>query len=60
MRNGYIIDTLTSVDIKEIIRIGGKKLKYMKVLYIEKTLRYYLLKKLEKIIYFRTKIQRRR
>ena len=24
MRNGYIIDTLTSVDIKEIFKIGGK------------------------------------
>ena len=24
MRNGYIIDTLTSVDICEIVNIGGK------------------------------------
>ena len=24
MRNGYIIDTLTSVDIQEIVEIGGK------------------------------------
>ena len=24
MRNGYITDTLTSVDIKEILQIGGK------------------------------------
>ena len=24
MRNGYIIDTLTSVDIQEIVKIGGK------------------------------------
>ena len=24
MRNGYIIDTLTSVDIKKIVKIGGK------------------------------------
>ena len=24
MRNGYIIDTLTSVDFQEIIKIGGK------------------------------------
>ena len=24
MRNGYIIDTLTSVDIQEIVRVGGK------------------------------------
>ena len=27
MRNGYIIDTLTSVDIQEIIKIGGKLIK---------------------------------
>ena len=24
MQNGYVIDTLTSVDIKEIVKIGGK------------------------------------
>ena len=24
MRNGYIIDTLTSVDVQEIVKIGGK------------------------------------
>ena len=24
MRNGYVIDTLTSVDIQEIVKIGGK------------------------------------
>ena len=24
MRNGYIIDTLTSVDIPEIVKSGGK------------------------------------
>ena len=24
MRNGYIIDTLTSVDIQEIVKIAGK------------------------------------
>ena len=24
MRNGYITDTLTSVDIQEIVEIGGK------------------------------------
>ena len=24
MRNGYNVDTLTSVDIEEIVRIGGK------------------------------------
>ena len=24
MRNGYIVDTLTSADIQEIVKIGGK------------------------------------
>ena len=24
MRNGYVIDTLTSVDIQEIVKVGGK------------------------------------
>ena len=24
MRNGYIIDTLTSVDTQEVVKIGGK------------------------------------
>ena len=34
MRNGYIIDTLTSVDIPEIVKIGGKVIKiYEGVIY---------------------------
>ena len=28
MRNGYIIDTLTSVDIQEIVKIGGKVIEF--------------------------------
>ena len=28
MRNGYIIDTLTSVDNQEIVKIGGKVKKF--------------------------------
>ena len=37
MRNGYIIDTLTSVDIEEIIKIGGKVIEiYEGVIYREK------------------------
>ena len=24
MKNGFIIDTLTSIDIQEIVKIGGK------------------------------------
>ena len=36
MRNGYIIDTLTSVDIQEIVKIGGKVIKiYEGVIYRE-------------------------
>ena len=36
MRNGYIIDTLTSVDIQEIVKIGGKVLEiYEDVIYRE-------------------------
>ena len=30
MRNGYFIDTLTSVDIKEIVKLGGKVSKIYK------------------------------
>ena len=37
MRNGYIIDTLTSVDICEIVKIGGKVIEiYEGVIYREK------------------------
>ena len=36
MRNGYIIDTLTSVDIQEIVEIGGKVVEiYEGVIYQE-------------------------
>ena len=36
MRNGYIVDTLTSVDIQEIVKIGGKVIKiYEGVIYRE-------------------------
>ena len=36
MRNGYIIDTLTSVDIQEIVKIGGKVIEiYESVIYRE-------------------------
>ena len=35
-RNGYIIDTLTSVDIQEIVKIGGKVIEiYEGVIYRE-------------------------
>ena len=36
MRNGYVIDTLTSVDIQEIVKIGGKAIEiYEGVIYRE-------------------------
>ena len=36
MRNGYIIDTLTSVDIEEFVKVGAKVLKiYEGVIYKE-------------------------
>ena len=36
MRNGYIIDNLTSVDIQEIVKIGGKVIEiYEGVIYQE-------------------------
>ena len=36
MRKGYIIDTLTSVDIQEIVEIGGKVIEiYEGVIYRE-------------------------
>ena len=36
MRNGYIIDTLTNVDIQEIVKIGGKVIEiYEGVIYRE-------------------------
>ena len=36
MRNGYIIDTLTSVDIQEIVKIGGRVIQiYEGVIYRE-------------------------
>ena len=40
MINGYIIDTLTSVDIHEIVKMVEKQLKHTNVLFIEKTSRY--------------------
>ena len=39
LRIGYIIDTLTSIDLREVVKIGGKVIQIMKVLFIEKTSR---------------------
>ena len=45
IRNGHIIDTLTSDDYQEIIKKKEKGLKFTKVLFFIKTLRYRLLEK---------------
>ena len=31
MRNGYIIDTLTSVDVQKVVKIGGKVIEFYEV-----------------------------
>ena len=46
MRNGYIIQTLTSVDIREIIKIGGKVIKIYGGAFYSKKFTYLRLKKL--------------
>ena len=47
MRNGYIIDTLTTVDIEKIVKIGGKSdLSLQRSDSVRNTLRYQLLEKL--------------
>ena len=46
MRNGYIIDTLTSVDICEIVKIGGRVIEIYEGVLYRKTLRYHHLEKL--------------
>ena len=50
MRNGYIIDTLPSVDIQEIVKIGGKVIEIYEGLFIEKNLKLVHLEKL--MIYY--------
>ena len=48
MRNGYIIDTLTSVDIPGIVKIGGKVIEIYEGVFIVKALSYRHLEKLKK------------
>ena len=48
LRNGYFVDVLTSVDIQEIVRVGGKVIEILKVLFTEKTSQYHLLESLLK------------
>ena len=58
MRNGQIIDTLTSFDNCEIVKTGEKKLNFTKVLFKEKALRYHQLenrKNIEKLFAIRQK-----
>ena len=56
MRNGYIIDTLTSVDIQEIVKIGGKVYEiYEGVIYRENFKKSPIRKVIEKIFALRQK-----
>ena len=57
MRTGYIIDTLTSVDIQEIVKIGGKVIQiYEGVIYRENFKVSPFGKVLEKLFALRQKI----
>ena len=56
MRNGYIIDTLTSVDIQESVKIGGKVIEiYEGVIYRENFKISPFRKVIEKLIALRQK-----
>ena len=56
MRNGYIIDTLTIKDIKEIVKIGGEVIEnYEGVVYRENFEISPFRKVMEKLIAFRQK-----
>ena len=59
MRNGYIIDTLTSVGSRETANIGGKKFELLKGWFIVEILRYLQSENLQKSVCFKTKIKRR-
>ena len=57
MRNRYIIDTLTSVDIQEIVKNGGKVVEiYEGVIYRENFLKITFQKSYRNVICFKTKI----
>ena len=45
MRNEYVIDTLTTVDVQEIVKIGVKYLKFLRVLFIQKIFKNHHLEK---------------
>ena len=55
MRNGYIVDTLTSVDIQERIKIGDKVIQTHEGVFYRENIK----KSYRKIVCFKTKIQRR-
>ena len=56
MRNGYIIDTLTSVDIQEIVKSGGKVIEiYEGVIYRENFKKFPFRKVIGKLFAFRQK-----
>ena len=58
MRNGYIIDTLTSVDIQETVKIGGKVIEiYAGVIYCENFEISPFGKSYRKSVYFEKKIK---
>ena len=46
MRNGYIIDTVTSVDICELLKIGGKVVQIYEGVIYRENFKISLLKKL--------------
>ena len=46
MRNGYITDTLTSVDISEIVKIGGKVVEIHEGVIYRENYKYHILEKL--------------
>ena len=49
MRKGFTIDTLTNLEIREFIKIGGNVIQiYEGVVFIEKTFKYHRLEKLLK------------
>ena len=45
MRNGYLVDVLTSVDLQEIVKVVGKAIEIYEDVFIVKSLKYPNLKK---------------
>ena len=53
MRNGYTVDVLPSVDIQEVIKIGGKVIEIYEILIYREIFK---LSPCRKVVYFRTNI----